>query len=324
MKKLSIDWYIPDFSFSDELHQHLLNAEYWNERDLEALCLGIPPKKYADTDCCGTVAERESVRARISAGIESGLGALYASRNPGAERIYGGVWHIEPAHAVDWVMSQIPQFSKFPKWLVSKLQNTYATQAAKRHASGRYTLDEASRLIAEQQKWGDAVRKKLLEQLMEAANAGRLRVCEPDTNMNAGPEPVRHFHEVVSHKDVNDWAALKREDWRWNVTPEPQAAPVVAVGAPGGVEPAKVGPVSEKPWLVIDPSDPKAVQSWYTPARYFARQLVMTDSTLLQKRSVLADKVSKSLANAGIKKRGGNLALNSATVLKAFSNVVLG
>lgn len=108
------------------------------------------------------------------------------------------------------------------------------------------------------------------------------------------------------------------------VTLEPQAAPVANESASNGMEPAKAGPVSEKPWLLIDPSDPKAIQPWYTPARYFARQLVIEDSTLLQKRSVLADKVSKSLADTGFKKRGGKLALKSDTVLKAFSNVCLG
>jgi hypothetical protein len=52
---------------------------------------------------------------------------------------------------------------------------------------------------------------------------------------------------------------------------------------------------NEKPWLVEDPSDPKPEQSWYTPARYFARQLVKGDSTLLLKSAVLTEKVSLSL-----------------------------
>lgn len=28
---------------------------------------------------------------------------------------------------------------------------------------------------------------------------------------------------------------------------------------------------TEKPWLLVDPKDPKPEQGWYTPARYFAR-----------------------------------------------------
>jgi hypothetical protein len=99
---------------------------------------------------------------------------------------------------------------------------------------------------------------------------------------------------------------------------------VEAVGVPGSVEPDKAGPVVEKPWEVREQRDPEASQEWYTPARYFARQLVIKDSTLLQKRSVLAGKVSLSLAAAGFKKRGGKKNLESGTVLKAFSNVVLG
>ena len=139
--------------------------------------------------------------------------------------------------------------------------------------------------------------------------------------------PSRVAFAPVSLVDI----ARLAKSCRWPVPAEfpkaeasPIPAPVVAESASGGVEPAKVGPVNENPWLVIDRSDPSAIQPWYTPARYFARQLVMEDSTLLQKRSVLADKVSKSLAAAGIKKRGGKLAFNSDTVLKAFAKVVLG
>lgn len=79
-----------------------------------------------------------------------------------------------------------------------------------------------------------------------------------------------------------------------------------------------------KPWLSIDPKDPIPTQSWYTPARYFARQLVIADSTLLTKRLLLAEKVSKSLAGAGIFKRGGVKRYSADTVLKAFVNVALG
>ena len=81
---------------------------------------------------------------------------------------------------------------------------------------------------------------------------------------------------------------------------------------------------AKKRWLIHNPDDPKPEQSWYTPARYFARQLVEEDPTLLIKRDVLASKVSSSLKNAGIKKRGGKKPLDPATVKKAFSNVNFG
>lgn len=80
----------------------------------------------------------------------------------------------------------------------------------------------------------------------------------------------------------------------------------------------------QKPWLIANPSDPKPEQPWYTPARYFARQLVKNDSTLLSKRPALSQKVAQSLTAAGFLKRGGKKPLDANTVLKAFVNVSLG
>jgi len=56
------------------------------------------------------------------------------------------------------------------------------------------------------------------------------------------------------------------------------------------------------PWLIKNPNDPKPKQPWYISARYFARQLVKKDSTLLTKRTLLAQKVVTSLNKVGIKK----------------------
>jgi hypothetical protein len=78
-----------------------------------------------------------------------------------------------------------------------------------------------------------------------------------------------------------------------------------------------------KPWLLADPKDPIPAQSWYTPARYFARQLIKDDTTLLLKRLKLADKVSKSLEKVSIYKRGGVKNFAADTILKAFANVKL-
>lgn len=78
-----------------------------------------------------------------------------------------------------------------------------------------------------------------------------------------------------------------------------------------------------KLWLPHQ-GDPEPVQPWYTPARYFARQLVAKDLTLLTKRNLLAKKVAASLKGAGINKRGRKLPFDPVTVKKAFSNVNLG
>lgn len=93
----------------------------------------------------------------------------------------------------------------------------------------------------------------------------------------------------------------------------------------GGEQVGNAGVGDKKPWMAIAPSDPEAMQPWYTPARYFARQLVIADSTMLVKRLILAEKVAISLSNVGIYKRGGKKQRHdAATILKAFANVTLG
>ena len=81
---------------------------------------------------------------------------------------------------------------------------------------------------------------------------------------------------------------------------------------------------ASKPWNVVDSRDPEPEQPWYTPARYFARELVKEDSTLLTKRDVLARKVAQSLAGVRILKRGNVKPLDPGTVRKAFPKVSLG
>lgn len=83
----------------------------------------------------------------------------------------------------------------------------------------------------------------------------------------------------------------------------------------------------ETPWLVKDPRDvePEGFQSWYTAARFFAREAVRNDPSLLTNRDMLARTVVKSLTAAGIFKRGNaQKPFDSTTVKKAFNNVKLG
>ena len=100
-------------------------------------------------------------------------------------------------------------------------------------------------------------------------------------------------------------------------------------GAPAQPQAAPPAPLADsasnaKPWLSIDQQDPTPAQPWYTPARYFARQLTMETPALLANRKRLADRVATALFNAGFKKRGGKLRFDSGTVLKALTNVTLG
>ena len=92
----------------------------------------------------------------------------------------------------------------------------------------------------------------------------------------------------------------------------------------GAIPDASVPNLPDSPWLAVNPKDPKPEQPWYAPARYFARQLVKDDTTLLTKRDVLCDKVAASLKGAGIYKRGGKHPFSTGTVKKALVNVKLG
>ncbi len=78
-----------------------------------------------------------------------------------------------------------------------------------------------------------------------------------------------------------------------------------------------------RPWDIPDPKDPEPKQPWYIPARYFARQHVKANPSLVDKRDILAKKIAKSLDDVGIKKRGGVKPLSYRTILKALSNVIL-
>ena len=76
-----------------------------------------------------------------------------------------------------------------------------------------------------------------------------------------------------------------------------------------------------EPWREHREGDPKPKHDWYTPARYFARELVRDDSNLLTKKKYLYQKISDSLADVGIYKRGGKKAFDSQTIRKALANI---
>lgn len=78
---------------------------------------------------------------------------------------------------------------------------------------------------------------------------------------------------------------------------------------------------TDKPWLMQYPEDPIPDQPWYIPARYFARQLVIRDSSLTEKINLLVGKIVQELTNVGIYKRGEKKEFNPDTIKKALSNV---
>jgi hypothetical protein len=185
-------------------------------------------------------------------------------------------------------------------------------------------------------------------ELRKAATAGEIQARDPVTllALEAVPEG---WGWLVSMDDADTFTAARGMDW----TPtervahmleqcriagtrylDPKTGELLKHYWLEGYEPMQPEPaqntatpatvVNINPWLSVDPRDPTPQQQWYTPARYFARSLVVEDSTLLTKRLLLAGKVSKSLVQVGIYKRGGVKKLTAETVLKAFVNVTLG
>jgi hypothetical protein len=147
-------------------------------------------------------------------------------------------------------------------------------------------------------------------------------LCAVEDELNKGDASKLRLDRKLSN-EVSRYITLSSL-YRWSR--ECDEVPDLAAGGPQ-VPPertSQASSTSDQPWLVIDSRDPAPEQPWYTPARYFARQLIKEDPPLLTKRTVLANKVALSLKRAGINKRGGKLPFDSGTVRKAFSNVSLG
>jgi len=163
--------------------------------------------------------------------------------------------------------------------------------------------------------------------------AERLQIAQANVSTNGPIQPQNLYvgalnnpHAEVLLSEVSAAAIC----WGWTL-PECMKAlarsgePVTTPKPSATKFPPMVPATDAKPWLLIEPSDPAPEHEWYAPARYFARQLVSKDSTLLTKKLMLADKVSLSLSSVGIYRRGGKKQrLDASTVLKAFSNMTWG
>lgn len=162
----------------------------------------------------------------------------------------------------------------------------------------------------ESQKFESVAKTKLAEKLWLDIYNGKIPVRKANGDPLEGDSKKFRFVGVnaphLTREEGNTWLKSNRYQQTWN--------PTTQHSSDG----------EAKPWLVTDPKDPAPAQPWYAPARYFARQLIKDDPTLRQKSLKLADKVSESLKNVGIFKRGGVKPLAADTILKAFVNVKLG
>jgi hypothetical protein len=185
---------------------------------------------------------------------------------------------------------------------------------------GVFMYQQAAREIADAEGWDDSALEKLEAEMSWAISKGSLPKRSRETGKVIAPD-VWEALTLVTVDDVNEWLTCTGRLYRWklqSIATQPQPKQESS-------NEASALPTSNlKPWLEIDPRDPEPKQPWFTPARYFARQLAIENATLLANRTLLADKVSAALFNAGYKKRGGKKKFNSGTVLKAFANVTLG
>jgi len=120
---------------------------------------------------------------------------------------------------------------------------------------------------------------------------------------------------------------LKNEDIEWSLPQELKVFSQSLDNSPCSKSKQKINSIvktnKDGDWFNKDPRDPEPKLDWFVPARYFARQHLRNDKTLLLKREILADKVAASLKAAGVFKRGGKKPFASSTILKALSNINL-
>lgn len=196
------------------------------------------------------------------------------------------------------------------------INEMHEKQQQARLAAGRYFVSDAVKKIE------DATEQSIGKSLVKAVCAFRIKSYEPgslvpiDDSFTGGQKTQKSVESINAEcywDDLNVWLSenFPRINYRF---PKPSN--------PGKV----LSKISEnlKPWEIHFPDDPLPGQSWFTPARYFARELVKGDATLLRKRIVLARQTAEALFVAGYRKRGGQKGFDHSTVLKAFTNVSLG
>lgn len=252
-------------SFDSQTKVNLIEASFWNERELEALCCGVPPKIYCDRDDLAPEVDRSAARSSISAAIKSG--SLYATRNPDAgpgNALYGGIWHIEPARAVRWALTNPTPFPCFPEWLVSsKLKDIYILQDVERVAAGRYTLDQAIELLC---ATGGERQEHLLAKLTDAAFSGALPTYAPGARARytySSTVHVRPYYEEAYWNDLNSW--LSENEPRLHIS-FPQ-------------------PVGQSVFASTDPSSAKSKLEWLADAGDASAQMDDSDYRVKYERS---------------------------------------
>lgn len=199
-----------DRQFDEQTRQRLASAPHYEERELEALCFGIPRRAY--NDLCVPDAERDEFRKAIRQSIENG--SLIAEPTGTGNALYGGEWRVERVSAIRWAMGR---YQDFPRWLASQaVKEIIARQDVERRAAGRYTLQEAADELARNsgERADDIVQKLKL-----AVAEKKLPVHRPGERLDYQPTKVREYYDEVYWDDLNAWLEdnAKRIVWRFPV-----------------------------------------------------------------------------------------------------------
>jgi hypothetical protein len=146
-----------------------------------------------------------------------------------------------------------------------------------------------------------------INEVMEVRQLSNVRESKGNSILN--PEEFKYVHAI----DFVEWAISK----------EFKIPDAITKGLALNTIKIKSNIKNNSPMWLQDPRDPIPNQPWYTPARYFARQLVAKNASLKTKRNLLAQKVQKLLTENQVFKRGGKLKLQSSTIEKAFIKIIL-
>jgi hypothetical protein len=131
---------------------------------------------------------------------------------------------------------------------------------------------------------------------------------------NRGPFPRRAYEVEIDLPSFFKWL-VNDVDWK--------NLPVEILNLVLGKTTKNLAATPVKPWLVANPKDPAPKQPWYVAARYFARELVKGDTSLLQKPARLRNQIHESMKKVGVYKRGGVLAPDPGTIQKALTGIEL-
>ncbi|MEM5371634.1 hypothetical protein V4C53_37180 [Paraburkholderia azotifigens] len=224
--KVTFDFSEVNYEFVPEARAAIAGESHWSEKELEALCLGVPPTQYDDD--CVPEAERVPIRQAVLSACKSGK--LDAHETGAGNAVYGGKWSIERVSAVRWAITN--HFNGFPEWLARSCHaEIWKQQDEERHTAGRYTLQEAADAL--EQHTG-ATAKDWLVKLEQAVPNDHLPVYRPGELARYRPKTVRAYYDEAYWDDLNAWLRTNEPRVQFQFAqPATTAASSQCVAVPG-------------------------------------------------------------------------------------------